>query len=222
MSTFGAPSILALLSEKERTHLAALGKRRTYRDQEVIHERGDAGACLSIVIDGSVSLYRIMSDGSIVFASSVNPGQNYADAATVAGTARTHRAIARGGAVVDHYDPVAFQEILNHHPSIIRALYQVSSYRLNITIEMLDDARILPTRVRLAKMILRLERASSKPGSVPGKQEELAQILGLSTVSVIQNLKLLAAEGLIQTGYREIRVPAVDRLKRWVEVRDWE
>jgi predicted ArsR family transcriptional regulator len=57
---------------------------------------------------------------------------------------------------------------------------------------------------------------------VSGKQEELAQILGLSTVSVIQNLKFLAAEGLIETGYLEIRVPAVDQLKRWVELRDWE
>jgi CRP-like cAMP-binding protein len=222
MSTFGAPGILALLTEKERTDLAALGKRRTYRDQEVIHERGDSGACLSIVIEGSVSLYRIMSDGSIVLASSVNPGQNYADAASVAGIVRTHRAVARGSTVVDHFDKGSFQEILDSYPSVVSALYRVSSYRLNIAIEMLDDARILPTRVRLAKMILRLERASLIRGIVAGTQEELAQILGLSMVSIVQNLKLLAADGLIETGYREIKVPDPDRLERWVEAVDWE
>lgn len=221
MSTFGAPNLLAIMNDAERAALAALGQRRSYRDQEVIHERGDVGASLSIVIEGRVALYRIMSSGRIVFASSVMPGQNYADAVSVTGTARTHRAIAQGHTVVDHYDD-AFEEVLDRHPSILKALYQVSCFRLIIAIEMLDDSRILPTRVRLAKMILRMAKASPLKGVVPGKQEELAQILGLSTVSVIQNLKLLAAEGLIETGYRQIRVPDIDQLEAWVESIDWD
>lgn len=220
MSTFGAPNILALLSDGERSCIAALGERRSYRDQEVIHERGDDGASLSIVIEGSVSLYRIMRDGHIIFASSVLAGQNYADA--VSGVARTHRAIAQGATIVDHYDQAAFDEILNHHPAILRALYQVSSYRLALAIEMLDDFRILPTRVRLAKMILRMAKASPSDRVVLSKQEDLAQILGLSTVSVIQNLKLLAAEGLIATGYRQIKVPDLDRLELWIKAVDWD
>ena len=222
MSTFEAPSILALLAKEERDTLAALGQRRTYRDQEVIHERGDIGACLSIVIEGSVALYRIMSNGSIVFASAVSPGHSYADSVSVAGSFRTHRAVAQETAVVDHFDKAAFQTILEHHPPIVRALYHIASYRLNMAIEMLDDARILPTRVRLAKMLLRMEKDSPTPGVVSGKQEQLAQILGLSTVSIVQNLRQLAAEGLVETGYRQIRVPDVDRLERWVKTVDWE
>ncbi len=222
MTTFGAPNLLALLDDTERLQLAALGQRRSYRDQEVIHERGDRGASLSIVIEGNVSLYRIMRDGSIVFASSVAAGQNYADSASVSGAARTHRAIAQGAAIVDHYDSTAFAAILDRHPAILKALYLVSSYRLNLAIEMLDDARILPTPVRLAKMILRMAKASPLAGAVPGRQEELAQILGLSTVSVIQNLKLLAAEGLVETGYRQIKVPDIDRLEHWIRAIDWD
>ena len=220
MTTFGAPNLLALLNDTERLQLAALAQRRSYRDQEVIHERGDRGASLSIVIEGNVSLYRIMRDGSIVFASSVAAGQNYADA--VSGVARTHRAIAQGATIVDHYDQTAFDEILNHHPAILKALYQLSSYRLALAIEMLDDFRILPTRVRLAKMILRMAQASPLDGVVLCKQEELAQIVGLSTVSVIQNLKLLAAEGLIATGYRQIKVLDLDRLELWINAVDWD
>lgn len=222
MTTFGTPSLLALLNDEERAALAALGQRRSYRDQEVIHERGDPGASMSIVIEGSVALYRIMSNGRIIFASTVMAGQNYADAVSVTGAARTHRAIAQGNTLVDHYDRAAFDEVVNRHPSILKALYQVASFRLIVAIEMLDDARILPTRVRLAKMILRMVKASPLEGVVPGKQEDLAQILGLSTVSVIQNLKLLAAEGLIETGYRQIRVPDIDRLGAWVESIDWD
>lgn len=222
MSTFGAPNLLALLNDAERAALASLGQRRSYRDQEVIHERGDVGASLSIVIEGRVALYRIMSSGRIIFASSVLAGQNYADAVSVSGAARTHRAIAQGSVVVDHYDSAAFEEVMNRHPSILKALYQVSSYRLILAIEMLDDTRILPTRVRLAKMILRMAKASPLEGVVPGKQEELAQILGLSTVSVIQNLKLLAAEGLLETGYRQISVPDIDRLEAWIKSIDWD
>lgn len=222
MSTFGAPNLLALLNDRERATFAALGQRRSYRDQEVIHERGDADASLCVVIEGQVSLYRIMSSGRIIFASSVMAGQNYADAVAVAGAARTHRAIAQGATIVDHYNSAAFEEILERHPSILKALFVVSSYRLILAIEMLDDARMLPTRVRLAKMLLRMAKASAQPGVVAGKQEELAQILGLSTVSVIQNLKLLAAEGLIETGYRQIRLPDIDRLELWIKARDWD
>ncbi|MFM5950118.1 MAG: Crp/Fnr family transcriptional regulator [Novosphingobium sp.] len=222
MTTFGAPNLLALLDDTERASLSALGQRRSYRDQEVIHERGDVGASLSIVIEGRVSLHRILSNGSIIFASSVMAGQNYADAASFSGGARTHRAIAQGATIVDHFDSAAFQEILDHHPSVLKALYLISAYRLNLAIEMLDDTRILPTRVRLAKMILRMAKSSPLKGAVPGRQEDLGQILGLSTVSVIQNLKMLAAEGLIATGYRQIKVPDLDRLELWIKSLDWD
>ena len=222
MFTSQAPGILALLDQGERAQIAALAQRQNYRDQEVIHERGDLGACLSIVIEGNVSLYRIMNDGSIIFASTVGCGHNYADSASIAGSSRTHRAVAHGKTVVDHFDKTAFEEIVEHHPNVVRALYHIASHRLNMAIEMLDDARILPTRVRLAKTLLRLETDSPTPGFVSGKQEQLAQMLGLSTVSIVQNLKRLAAEDLIETGYREIRIPDVDRLQRWAKEVDWE
>jgi DNA-binding GntR family transcriptional regulator len=82
--------------------------------------------------------------------------------------------------------------------------------------------RMLPTHVRLAKMLLRMLRSSSVPGEVQCRQDELCQILGLSSVSIVHNLKLLAAEELVETGYRNIKIPNADRLEQWIAAHDWE
>jgi CRP-like cAMP-binding protein len=222
MSTFGIPPLLQLLGDEDRQFLANSAVRRSYRDGEIIHERGDIGSAMSIVIEGSVALYRVRIDGNIIYASTAVAGQNYGDYVSICGTARSHRAVAQGPTRIDHYSQSALDELLVYHPPIVQALYRVAAYRLTTAVEVLDDMRMLPTHVRLAKMVLRMLRASPVPGEVQCRQDELCQILGLSSVSIVHNLKLLAADGLVTTGYKNIKIPDADRLEQWIAEHDWE
>lgn len=222
MFTFGAPILLELLNEEDRKLLAIAGQRRSYHDGEVVHERGEHGFHMGVVIEGTVELYRLRIDGKVVFATSVVAGQNYGDTTSASASSRTHRAISRGTTKIDHYTEAQLAQIMDERPSVTRALYHVAAFRLSTALEIFDDIRVLPTNVRVAKMILRMLKSSPILGEVQCRQEELAQILGLSMVSVAHNLKLLAADNLIETGYRRILVHDVSRLERWVHATDWE
>lgn len=110
--------------------------------------------------------------------------------------------------------------ILEEHPRLVQAMYRVAAFRLTTAIDMLDDIRMLPTQVRVAKMLMRMVQSSPGSGEIFCRQDELSQILGLSAVSVVHTLKLLSAQGLIETGYRRFFVPDIQKLDRWVNTRD--
>lgn len=222
MTSFGVPTLLDLLDEDDRAALARLGNRVTYGNGELVHDRGDIGTALGIVISGQVNLYRMRANGVLVFASSVLPGQNFGDVVSVTGSGRTHRAVTAGSTVVDHFSQAQLEFILCDYPAVTLALYKVAAHRLKTAIEMLDDVRILKAEVRLAKILRGMATVANSPVTIPVMQDTLSQILGLSSVSVAHALKSLCNQGLLETGYRQIVIIDLAVFDSWLETQDWE
>lgn len=222
MSTFGAPALLNLISDNERRAMVRLSNRVAYSNGELVHDRGDVGTALGIVISGRVNLYRTRSNGTLVFASAVEAGQNFGDVVSMTGAKRTHHAVAEGQTIVDHFGQSQLDRILTDHPAITLALYKVASYRLKTAIDMLDDARMLKTEVRLAKMLRRMVSAEGSYVVIPAMQDVLCQMLGLSSVSIVHALKSLRQLGLIETGYRQITILDLTKFDAWLQENDWE
>ncbi len=222
MTSFGVPALLDLLGEEDRAALARLGNRVTYPSGGLVHDRGDVGTALGIVISGQVNLYRIRANGVPVFASSVLAGQNFGDVVSVTGSSRTHHAVAEGQTTVDHFSRKQLEMILRDRPAITHALYVIASHRLKTAIDMLDDSRMLKTEVRLAKMLRRMAMVSGTSAVIPVMQDSLCQILGLSSVSIAHALKSLGNQGLVKTGYRQIAISDLGAFDAWLKTQDWE
>lgn len=222
MSTFGAPLLLNLIGDDERHALVRLSNRVAYGNGELVHDRGDVGTALGIVVSGRVNLYRTRSSGALVFASAVEAGQNFGDIVSITGAKRTHHAVAEGQTVVDHFGQSQLDQVLIDHPTITLALYKVASYRLKTAIDMLDDARMLKTEVRLAKMLRRMVAVEGNYVVIPAMQDVLCQMLGLSSVSIVHALKSLRQLGLIETGYRQITILDLSKFDAWLRENDWE
>jgi CRP-like cAMP-binding protein len=178
-----------------------------------VHERGDPNPEMAIVISGQIRLLRLRENGQEGVVSSVGPGQHYADVLMFRRQARTHRAIAAGATQLDLYDLAAFERILER-PEIIRALYRITAERLIGTMNMLDDVRSLPREAHLAKLLLHLHRrANGEP--IKCVQDDLAGLLGVTTMTVAKGLRALRQAGLIETGYRKVRVRDPSGLRVW-------
>ncbi len=222
MSDFGTPALLDLVGESGRAVLERLGNRASYQDGEFVHHRGDTGNAMCVVISGQVSLHRMRPDGLLVFVSSINAGQNFGDTISIVGSKRSHHAVAVGHTVIDHYSSHDLDAILRDHPEIVLALYRIATYRVTWAVDMLDDARMLKSHVRLAKMLRRMAVVSKSSAIVPTAQDVLCQVLGLSSVSVVHALGKLARKGLIETGYRRITIPDIKAFDAWLGSQDWE
>lgn len=181
----------------------------------MIHEEGDQASGMSVVIAGQVKLVKRQASGNLLLETTVNPGQSYGDVTHFLIGRRTHGAMACGDTVVDHFSSEAFETLLDH-PGILRALYRICTYRLSRAVEMLDDVRALPIEGRLAKLLANMIERGSTSGRIECLQEDLANILGVSSMTIAKALSALRNEGLVTTGYRQILIPDVVRLREWV------
>lgn len=216
MSVSSVPRLSELLPPAEWALVKSLAIRRKYRDGELIHERGDRDNSVGIVIAGRVKLINPRSDGLEVFSGLIHTGQNYGDAALLHGQVRQHRAVAIGETTIDHLESAVFNRLLDN-AAIARAFYIVASFRLSVSLALLDDMRTLAPEVRLARLIIRMHQAAGDCDRLDFLQEEFAGMLGISTVTLAKALRQLTRHGFIATGYRHIRIIDPGKLAAWLQ-----
>lgn len=216
MSVSSVPRLSEILSPAEWALVESLAIRRKYRDGETIHERGDQEQTIGVVLAGQVKLINAHSDGLEVFSGLIHTGQNYGDAALLHGQARQHRAVAIGETVIGHLESANFNRLLGN-AAIARAFYIVASYRLSVSLALLDDMRTLAPEVRLGRLIIRMHQAAQGSDRLDFLQEEFAGMLGISTVTLAKALRQLTRHGFIATGYRHIRINDPVKLARWLQ-----
>ena len=219
MTDFGVPAFSDLLSPADRAAVVALGRRQRYRAGETIHERGDPRSSMGVVVSGGVRLVRLHRDGHEMLTSKVNKGQNYGDLMIGMERARTHRAVAAANTLIDHYDAEAFARLLEI-PGALLALYRVAAFRLERALEQLDDQKFAAPEVRLARLLLIKRSEPGMTDQLAWIQDDIAGLLGLSTVTVAKSLRKLKDAGLIATGYREVSILDAEGLQNWLDARD--
>lgn len=210
-------ALLDLIDAEAAEWLASIGLRRHYHDGETIHIRDDP-AKMGVIIAGRIRMVRQRSDGSRLFVSEMAAGQHYADVLMFEDRiGRTHDAVAVGEVTIDHYDKAAFDKALTR-PDIVLALYRITAGRLIGAMTMTDDLRSLAPEEHLAKILLHL-RTRDTNARVESSQEELAALLGISTMTLANALGTLKREGLVKTGYRCIQLPDPAALRHWLAAR---
>jgi CRP/FNR family transcriptional regulator, cyclic AMP receptor protein len=218
MADLAGPSLLAILSPAEREWLAAQGRRRRLADGVVLHERGDPDPTMAVVISGKIRLVRLRFNGQEGMTSIIGAGQHFADVLMFARRPRTHRAVAVGATELDLYGRLEFERIMER-PAIVRALYRITAERLVGTMNMLEDVRHLSREAHLGKLLLHMQSRGKGEG-IACVQEDLAGLLGVTTMTVAKSLRLLRERGLIETGYRKVRVLDLARMRAWLATQE--
>lgn len=196
--------------------MASLARRKTYSDGEFVHSRGDEDPTMEVVIEGELRLVRLRPNGTQSLVTVVRPGQHIADILLLGNYRRSHTAIAIGPTVIDHYDRQAFDQLIQNH-EVLHALYRLACFRLAMSISTADDLRSLSREAHLGKLLYAVTAGKGRNDWVEIVQEDLASFLGVSGMTVAKALTRLKNEGLIETGYRKIRVPDRAQLKAWVD-----
>lgn len=212
---FGLPSLADCLSADDLERLQSIAVRSRFADGQWLHMRGDDNVRMGIVVEGAVRLIRRREDGRHVTQTTWGPGQHFGFLPALAGEPRTHDAIAVGPTVVDQLAAEPLDEVLAERPSIVRALLHVTTRRLALMVDLYDDIRLMPPIVRLAKLLLLARRSTQGGDRIECVQEDLAQMLGLSGVTVGQLLKTLSRLGFVETGYGAVTILEADRLALW-------
>lgn len=215
----GFPTLDELLAPALMQDIRQLGRCTAYGDGELIQLRGESVAGFSIIEAGQVIAGTEGVDGSYLTAALLNQGDHFGEATLFAGLPRLQNLRAIGATEILHVPARKFLEIFEREPDVGRALLTIALRRIHFMMEFLDGQRRWPLAVRIAHLLLTSVEEGTKVSrhTIHCRQEDLADMLGVSRVAVSKALKSLQADRLVSIGYGKIVVNDVQVLLRWLE-----
>jgi CRP/FNR family transcriptional regulator, anaerobic regulatory protein len=195
-------AVCAVLSEEDRTRLAAYGTHRRYRRGETILAAGDRDTAYATLVSGAAKLSSIDSDGVERIVALIHPagfvGQLFA-------AENTHHATALSDSEVCVFPRAAFEGAVTDHPELARRLLDETLKELDASRTLIDLLGKRQSASRVAALLLIFSRAASNfpcheadAFDLPVTRGDMAQLLGLTIETVSRQLTALEAQGLIE------------------------
>lgn len=215
---FGLPPLSHYVPDATFETVLRHARRVRFKDGQELQERGDLNIRLCLVADGAVRLGRIQPSGRFNLVAIFGVGAHFGDLA-IQSAANTLNGYAVGSTEIDVIALPVVKQLLRDEPDFAAGLSRCNAVRMNALLELYDDARTLGVTERLAKTIYIHRGRGALAGGIACIQRDLANLLGVTQVSIGNSLKELEREGLIETGYRFVKVPDEEKLKAWLQSR---
>ena len=193
----------------------SFGRCIEYQDNETIHSRGNLIPGLSIVYSGQVRVGNYGIDGRYQLTTVLEKGETFGEFTLFANLPRTHNAEAVSKAQVIQMSVSQYHDFTKDYPIVEKILLSSLAKKLHQTLEHLDDVLRLPTHTRLAKILFNLSN-QQQTKTLKVKQNQCAQLLGVTVLSAHKALKKLQGEQLIRPAYGVIHIVDIEALREWL------
>lgn len=206
LSSWGAAELADLL---ERASLHAMKKG------DVLLRQGDAGESLIILLDGTLWVSMVSSNGREIILDYAEAGSVLGEIALLDGGERTASVTALGEGKYLRLGARAFRDVLERHPSMAWRLLREMARRLrnaNLTIE---SDRAYASGPRLARSLQRLmQRGESGTAlRLDLSQSELGAFAGISRENINRQLGAWAEAGIVQLDQGRVRIMDTETLE---------
>lgn len=194
------------LSPAQHARLSDCAPVRSFRDGQFIQQRGDAAECCWAIADGHVEIGRHSEDGIFTNFAVLGPGDLFGELAFYSEVPRHVDAIANGNVKLFVVDRPLLRQLMLEDLAWVELLLRSLSRQLATALDLIDAERRLNATERLASLLAVMARDSDEGDIVRATQQQLADLLGVSRVTLGGSLGELTTKGLIERGYRYIRV----------------
>jgi CRP-like cAMP-binding protein len=191
---------------------------RKYAKGQVISLEASAPKGLYAVLDGMVHCVREVGDGEEALIHVCEPGFWFAEYAALTGRPTIGTFIAHTPVKALLLSKVQLDRIVAEEPRYYEAFARLALDRYAVLVRMLTEVRDLTPEARLKGRLALLtqmrmrERPVSGAVSLAVSQSDLARMIGVSRQTLNALLARLGQEGLIDVGFRRIRVLDAARL----------
>ncbi|MEO9601089.1 Crp/Fnr family transcriptional regulator [Parasphingorhabdus sp.] len=202
------------LPEQLRADLLARGQRRSFERGQIIQQRGDLAREFWYIERGSVQIGRYGIDGRLTLFSLIGAGDTFGELAFMGEFPRTVDAIAGTDCSLIKIGDGELQSLMESNPVMVRLLLKTMALTVQEAINLVESSRSLSVPQRLAQALLQLCGNQDNGAEVIAIQQDLADLLGVSRVSLGKALTKLQAAGLIEPGYGFVTITDRAGLKR--------
>lgn len=191
-----------------RTRLVAHAQVSTVEAGHWLYDTGDEAEGLYGVLTGSVTSHVVLDNGESVPISIAGPGTIFGYAAQVLGGKRVTTAIARERSEIIFVPQHAIAAMVQEMPSLWLHFAELATEQLVWAVRGYAERLRLSPRAQIASRLhgYTFPWGGGGAATLPIRQDELAEVMGLSRKTVNLVLRDFERQKLIETGYRNIRV----------------
>lgn len=191
--------------------IAALCTSRKLSDGETLFLKGDPGDALYGVRRGQIIITTTTNTGRQFTLNILGPGDIFGEIALLDGHPRSADAIASGSVELFVIRRSDFQDLLRRRPEITTKIIELLCERLRFSSERLEEASLLPLRMRLARRLLKLAEDFGEEITIT--QEELSVLVGAGRETVNRQLQKWQRSGIVQVGRGRVTIIDISRMQ---------
>ncbi len=193
--------------------LITAGRRHGFADGAQLIHRGDQAKGFWLIATGHVMACRFGREGERILYGVLGPGDLIGELACFGGVTQQVNAIAEGDVEAVWLDIAQMDQLLSAEPQLARWLLNSFANKLRAALNRIEGDHSLPADARIARVLADL--AANDGAELDITQQELADHVGVSRVTIGQALARFAAEGLIARGYGKIQVINIGEMTRY-------
>ncbi|MFV0643321.1 MAG: Crp/Fnr family transcriptional regulator [Sphingomonadaceae bacterium] len=210
-----APTLFSTLAEPLRNRLLKNAPLRVFSAGQLIQRSGETPGGFWVIEKGRVTIGYFTPAGNFRAILVLTTDDSFGELSLLSGKSRPVDAIADGPASLRWIDAAGFEQALADDPKSLRALAGAMAAEIQEFLLMIASTSRADTAGRLAWLLANLVRTSkSEEKSVRINQQQLADLLGLTRMTVFKAIRTLEQEGLVRRGYGVISVPDLHALRQ--------
>lgn len=178
---------------------------------DVVMHQGDPGDFLVILVDGTLRVSMVASNGREIILDYLEPGCVIGEIAILDGGERTASVTALGEGRYLRLNARVFREVLERHPRVAWGLLKEMSRRLRNANSIIESDRAYASGPRLARTLQRLMQSDAEGAGLKLdlSQSELGAFAGISRENINRQLGAWADAGIVSL--EQGRVKILDR-----------
>lgn len=196
-------------------------KIKHFSDGQCLYQHGDMPTMLFGVLQGVVKLVAEDIRGNVLLYQLAPPGHWFGEISILDGAAREQNAIVVGDCELLCLSRNTLIQTLEQRPELYRHFIEVLCRRVRLSGKALRETAFLPVDVRVARMLLRLQKIRNQH-NIKLSQSDLAATLGMTRQSIYRTIKDWKHNGWVSVEYGDIHITHVEMLKQLVNTYGFE
>ena len=198
--------LFSALPKTVQQELRLASPPRSFADGQIIQQRGDTASGFWLIASGSVAVGQFLASGEFRAVAVLGPGDSWGELAMFAGRPRVVDAVARTGCNLHYIRASEFETALAQDPAAMRALLGALSTQLQELLDVTAGIRSGSAGTRVAGLLATLSSGRDLPAAIDLTQHELAELLGLSRMTVNSSLRSYEQLGYVRRAYGRIEI----------------
>jgi CRP/FNR family transcriptional regulator, cyclic AMP receptor protein len=216
-STIRTQSIFGGLPKSVRDELTNGARILKFSDGKIVQYRGDVSVNFYAIIKGQIKLGRYDEQGEMRAMIMLGEGDSFGEMACLGNFPRIADAEAVGDAELIEISEKKFAEALLASSALSREVMRLLSRQLQEAMDNLIIYQKLPAPLRLVRALLMMCEDRKSPIDLAIRHQELAELVGVSRMSIAKTLEQMEQLKFIERGYRQIKVTDLAGMKRWMK-----